>query len=223
MGTLLVGWLIMFALKWQPGLNYICTVRLCSSWYRIVGSCDILSYLLNTTHCLSINLSPQVLHICIGELGSIGSGNSLSPVRRLAITWTNADLLSIGPLGTNFREILIKIHNFSFKKMCLNMSSVKCWPFAQGEMSSGNIYIYMIWSAFFNFKSSPWHCCSLCSAVESPYNMVIFLKKIFKRHSIMARYGMYVICDYEIWQRSHAPTQWETTLYFNVISNWLGA
>ena len=31
----------------------------------------------------------------------IGSGNGLAPVRYQAITWTNDDLLSIGPLGTN--------------------------------------------------------------------------------------------------------------------------
>ena len=36
---------------------------------------------------------------------NIGSGNGLSPDRHQAITWTNADLLSIGPLGTTFSEI----------------------------------------------------------------------------------------------------------------------
>ena len=35
---------------------------------------------------------------------SIGSGNGLSPLRCQAITWTNAGLLSIGLLGTNFSE-----------------------------------------------------------------------------------------------------------------------
>ena len=34
--------------------------------------------------------------------------NGLAPVRRQAITWTNAGLLSIRPLGTNFSEIRIK-------------------------------------------------------------------------------------------------------------------
>ena len=56
---------------------------------------------------------------------SIGSDNGLWPVRRQSITWTNAVSLSIGPLGTNFREILIKIHTFSFKKMQQKMSSAK--------------------------------------------------------------------------------------------------
>ena len=40
---------------------------------------------------------------------SIGSNNGLSPIRRQAIIWTSAGLLSIGPLGTNFSEILTKI------------------------------------------------------------------------------------------------------------------
>ena len=48
--------------------------------------------------------------------------NGLSPVRRQAITWTKADLLSIGPLGTIFSEILIEILTFSFKKIHLKLS-----------------------------------------------------------------------------------------------------
>ena len=55
----------------------------------------------------------------------IGSGNGLSPVRRQAITWTNADLLPIGLLGTYFSDIWIGILSFSFKKMQLKMSSDK--------------------------------------------------------------------------------------------------
>ena len=55
----------------------------------------------------------------------IASGNGLSPVRRQAITWTNAGLLSIGLLGSNFNEIWIRILPFSFKKIHLKMSSAK--------------------------------------------------------------------------------------------------
>ena len=47
---------------------------------------------------------------------SIGWDNGLSSIRHQAIISTNADLLSIGPMGTNFSDILIKIHNFSLKK-----------------------------------------------------------------------------------------------------------
>ena len=48
---------------------------------------------------------------------NISSGNGLSPLQRQAITWTNADLLLVGPLETNFSEIWIKIHVFSFIKI----------------------------------------------------------------------------------------------------------
>ena len=73
----------------------------------------------------------RVTHICVSNLTIIGSDNGLSPCRRQAIIWTNAGLL-IGPLGTNFNEILIEIHTFSFKKMHSKMSSVKWRPFCLG-------------------------------------------------------------------------------------------
>ena len=73
-------------------------------------------------------------HICVGNLTTIGSDNGLSPGRRKAIIWTNAGLSLIGPLGTNFREILIGIQTFSFKKMHLKMSSAKWRPFASASM-----------------------------------------------------------------------------------------
>ena len=66
---------------------------------------------------------------------SIGSVNGLSPILQQAIIWTNAGLLSIGALGTNFSEILIKIQNFSFTEMQLKILSVKWRHFVQGEMS----------------------------------------------------------------------------------------
>ena len=78
------------------------------------------------------SLRPSDAYICIGKLTIIGSDNGLSPDRRQAIIWTNAGLLLIGPLGTNFSEILIKILTFSFKKMRLKVSSAKWWPFCLG-------------------------------------------------------------------------------------------
>ena len=70
-----------------------------------------------------------VTYTCTDNLTIIGSGNGLSPDRRQAITWTNDGILFIGPLGTNFGEILIKLHTFSFKKMHLKMLSAKRRPF----------------------------------------------------------------------------------------------
>ena len=60
------------------------------------------------------------------------SDNGLSPDRCQAIIWTNAGILLIGPLGTNFSEILIRIQTFSFRKMHLKMSSAKWPPFCLG-------------------------------------------------------------------------------------------
>ena len=74
----------------------------------------------------------QVTHICVSKLSITGSDNGLSPDRRQAITWTNAGVLLIGPLGTNFSEILFKIPTFSFKKMRLKVSSAKWRPFCPG-------------------------------------------------------------------------------------------
>ena len=74
----------------------------------------------------------RVTHTCVAKLIIIGSDNSLSPGRRQAIMWTNAEILLIGPLGTNFIEIFIGIQTFSFKKMHLKMSSAKWRPCCLG-------------------------------------------------------------------------------------------
>ena len=71
----------------------------------------------------------RVTHICVGNLTIIGSDNDLSPERRQAIISTNAGILLIGPLGTNFSEISIGVQTFSFKKMHFKMSSAKWRPF----------------------------------------------------------------------------------------------
>ena len=54
----------------------------------------------------------------------IGSDNGLSPGRRHAIIWSHSGMLSIGPLGTNFSEILIEVYTLSQKciwKCCLEI------------------------------------------------------------------------------------------------------
>ena len=79
-------------------------------------------------------------HICIGNLTIIGSDNGLSPGLRQAIIWTNSWILWIGPLGTNFSEILIEIQTFSLKKMHFKVSSSKWWPFC----SNLRVLIYYI-------------------------------------------------------------------------------
>ena len=74
----------------------------------------------------------RVTHICVSKLTIIGSDNGLSPGRRQAIICTNAGILFIRPLGTNFNEMLIEILTFSFMKMRLKVSSAKWRPFCLG-------------------------------------------------------------------------------------------
>ena len=71
-------------------------------------------------------------HVCVSKLTTIGSDNGLSPGRHQAIIWTNAGILSIGPLAINFSEILIEIQIFSFKQMYLKLSSAKWRPLRLG-------------------------------------------------------------------------------------------
>ena len=94
----------------------------------------------------------RVTHICVSKLTSIGSDNGLSPVRRQAIIWTNAWIFSIGPSGTNFSEILIEIHTFSFKKIHLKKSSGKWRPYCLGLNVLRNLTVYIML------------CISFCSA-----------------------------------------------------------
>ena len=74
----------------------------------------------------------RVTHIWTGKLTIIDSDNGLSPGWHQAIIWTNAGILLIGPLRTNFSKISIQIHIFSFKEMHLKMLSVKWRPFCLG-------------------------------------------------------------------------------------------
>ena len=97
--------------------------------------------------------------MCVGKLTNIGSDNGLSPGRRQAIIWTNAGILLIGPLGTNFSEILIKVFTFSFKKMHVKMSSGKWRPFCLGL----NV---LTWFS--------------CSPVTQPYKISTVTKTVFQ-------------------------------------------
>ena len=91
-----------------------------------MSTLDIMSEKIRT----GVNSWGLMTHICISKLTIIGSDNGLSPGRHQAIIWTNAGILSIGHLGTNFNEILITIPTFSCKQIYLKMSSGKRRPFS---------------------------------------------------------------------------------------------
>ena len=98
-----------------------------------------------------------VTHICISELTIIGSDNCLLPGQRQAIIWSNAELLLIEPLGTNFSEISIGIQTFSFKKMHLNMSSAKWQPFFLGL------------NELISVRTANYINCKMCNGITCPF------------------------------------------------------
>ena len=80
----------------------------------------------------------RVRRICVSKLSIIGSDNGLSPDRRQAIIWTSAGILIIGTLGTNFNEILIEIHAFTFKNIHLKMASILSRPECVNSLRPAN-------------------------------------------------------------------------------------
>ena len=76
----------------------------------------------DTVCCIDVFLSGgRVTHICVSKLDSIGSDVACSGTRHVL---TNAGLLSIGPLGTNFSEIQSNYLNFHSEKTHVKISSV---------------------------------------------------------------------------------------------------
>ena len=118
-------------------------------------------------------VSPQCRIYASMNQVSIGSDSGLSPFRRQAIIWTRAGLLSIGPLGTNFSEILTKIQNFSVTKMHLKISSDglrKGGHFFQGTWVKG---VAIVTSIRAHNKKKPWNLSphvdhSLCNSMLPP-------------------------------------------------------
>ena len=82
-------------------------IKILAVWYLTVQATTIAKH-----------LTPwgRVIHASANK-GTIASDNGLSPVRPRAIfLWTNAGILSIGPIGTKYSKILIEIYAFSFKQ-----------------------------------------------------------------------------------------------------------
>ena len=85
-----------------------------------------------TKSCSKFTHWGRATHTCVVKLTIIGSDNGLSPYRRQAIFWTNAGILLIRPLGTNFSDISIEVMILSFKKMRLKVSPAKRRPICLG-------------------------------------------------------------------------------------------
>ena len=113
----------------------------------------------------------RVTHICVSNLIIIGSDNGLSPGRCQAIIWTNDEHLLIGPLGTNFSEILIAILIFSFKKMRLKVSSGKLRSFWVNSLWPGDTMCHhKTWSTLVHIK--------VCYLIEAVWCISLLVNKV---------------------------------------------
>ena len=137
---------------------------------------------------VSINIlthSGRVTHICVNRLTIIGSNHGLSPGRRQAIILINAGRLLIWPLGTNFTEILIEIHIFSFKKMHLKMSSGKWRPFVSASMRWTNIHDDVTTWIRFQYHMKGIHLSTWIPLIYDNFGVffVVSLTKMFNKKS----------------------------------------
>ena len=108
-------WLTLWRVAWRRHviIRYKAVLSsnvFCGMHLRVISQWMSMNLIHKT--CLEMTLLThwgRVTHICVNKLSNIGSDNGLSPDRRQAVIWTNAVMLLIGPLGTNFTEILIGI------------------------------------------------------------------------------------------------------------------
>ena len=139
-------------------------------------------------------------HICISDLTSIGSDNGLSPGRHQAIIRTNAGILLIKPLGTNFIEFFVEILIFSFKKMRLKVSSAKKRPFCLGLNELTNFpWKYSIFVFHFPWQSN------ICSMYP------IIISKIFSHR-------LWLVCGCAARQ---SEARFEHLCYISWIFTWI--
>ena len=103
-----------------------------SRFFSMIMSKSPIAFPLRHSLFLWIKSLRPMPYICVTRLTVIGSENGLSSCRHQSIIWCNVGTFSIGPLGTNFSEILIDTNTFSPRKMHLKMSSRKWRPFCLG-------------------------------------------------------------------------------------------
>ena len=90
----------------------------------------ILPYiLLRSRSMITLSTRFKTLTLLVPWHATIVSNNGLLSGQHQAIMWTNARILLIGPLGTNFSEISIRMNTLSFKKINLKMSFAKWQAF----------------------------------------------------------------------------------------------
>ena len=140
--TLIIFWLVKNGKDWNPAIPLVKRIFLVTDhiWPKTLKGQPALTHVIRN-YVLLLIVPPLCLwwvtHIVTKALRlKILPGQQLPlfpPPPPPPPTLLNlCRLLSVGPLGKNFSEILIKIPIFSFKKIHSKISSVKRQPFCLG-------------------------------------------------------------------------------------------
>ena len=137
----------------------------------------------NNSTLLELTHWGRVTHICVSDLTSIGSDNGLSPGRRQAIIRTNAGILLIRPLGTNFSDFFSRNSNIfiqekAFESVVCEKAAILSRPQWINSSSPSAAYIHQ-WA-----ESALVQCWLTVSWTlgnifywSSNWNSIIFIKK----------------------------------------------
>ena len=109
---------------------------------------------------------------------SIDSGNGLFPVQHQAITWTNADLLSIEPFGRKLREIESKFIAFHLRKCIWKCHMQNVCHFVQMDMSK----VFRDMPPTTHFLSSKWKLSPICLITGDIDTFTVHLHRPNHRH-----------------------------------------
>ena len=95
--------------------------------------------------------------ICVSKLVIIGLDNGLLPGQHQPIVWTNAGLLLITPLGSNFSEILIDFYIFiqenAFENVIRKFAAILSRPHCIKRASGVKTIEYVTWWPLLELQS----------------------------------------------------------------------
>ena len=133
----------------------------------------------------------------------VGSDNGLSPAQHQAIIWTNAGILLISPLGTNFSETLITIQTFCLGLSVLMVKRYLLYSYLFVSIAC-RCYIDMVCDTWSHVKSYPSTVLYICLESACP----IVKRTIFYQFSMIC--PIFFLSDqmmynfiYKIPQNSH--------------------
>ena len=146
-----LSWLLLTRRSPKPGQ--------CEPWVWYCAWKNADNIRKSLTHWGQVTYIYIYLYMCVSKVTIIGSDNGLSPCRHQTIIWTNAVILLIATLGTDFHVTVIENCTLMFKKMHLKLSSGDWRPFCLGLNVLNILTVYGSW---FNWTGHINWACGNC-------------------------------------------------------------